>query len=161
VRAIPGVKDNGPIGENVIRHARGSLRRSKDKLMAARKKKQKAEPEKQDAKVTFYREWCKRCGICAAFCPTEAIELDEWDYPHLARPEKCTMCHLCEKLCPDFAIGVGETALKPVAGKKVPPPLIERPHVDVHSHSPERVAQPTSEEEEGHAKKQGPSAARE
>ena len=46
--------------------------------MAKRKSKQIIDGDDQDTKVTFYRAWCKRCGICTAFCPTKALELDEW-----------------------------------------------------------------------------------
>ncbi len=121
--------------------------------MAKHKSKQIIDGDDQDTKVTFYPAWCKRCGICTAFCPTKALELDEWDYPYLARPEKCTMCHLCEKLCPDFAIGVGEAAMKHMPVEKTPPDRKERPAVSHHTHSPERVAQPPSEEEEDDAEK--------
>lgn len=116
--------------------------------MAGRKKKRSNDVEEQDAKVTFYHAWCKRCGICVAFCPTGALEPDEWDYPHVAAPEKCTVCHLCEKLCPDFAIGVGEAAIKAVPAEKAVPVRKERPPVHQHTHSPERVVPPPSEEED-------------
>lgn len=119
--------------------------------MAARKSKQISHGDEQDTKITFYRSWCKRCGICVAFCPTKALELDEWDYPHVAMPDKCTMCHLCEKLCPDFAIGVGEVPMKPMPAHKAPPHAKERPAVSNHTHSPERVVPPPSEEEDDDA----------
>ena len=128
-----------------------SLELPKDKLMVAPKSKRNSDVEEQDTGVTFYHAWCKRCGICVAFCPTKALELDEWDYPHLANPEKCTMCHLCEKLCPDFAIGVGETVAKGMQAEKDSRRQQERPPVHHHTHSPERVVQPPSEEEEDHA----------
>ena len=69
--------------------------------------------EESDPLVSIYPAWCKRCGNCVAFCPVDALEQDEWGYPHLSRPDRCTACHLCEKLCPDFAITVGE----PVPGR--------------------------------------------
>lgn len=121
-----------------------------DEAMAVRKKKQEEPVEEQDAKVSLYRAWCKRCGICVAFCPVQALEKDEWDYPYVARPEKCTLCHQCEKLCPDFAIGVGEAPGKPVSAERVersPEPAA----VEQHPHSPERVVPDPPVEEENDA----------
>ena len=57
-------------------------------------------------KVEIYRGWCKKCGICIAFCPQNALEADEASYPVLKDPEKCTACGWCEMRCPDFAIVV-------------------------------------------------------
>jgi 2-oxoglutarate ferredoxin oxidoreductase subunit delta len=59
-------------------------------------------------KVEVYRGWCKKCGICIAFCPRKALEEDEDSFPVLQHPEKCTSCGLCEMRCPDFAIVVTE-----------------------------------------------------
>ncbi len=56
--------------------------------------------------VEIYKSWCKRCGICAAFCPVEALGQDENGLAYIKDPEKCTGCHLCEMRCPDFAIHV-------------------------------------------------------
>lgn len=64
----------------------------------------KAAP-KED-KVVFYRRWCKKCALCAAFCPREALTLNKEGYPELTYPERCTSCGLCEVRCPDFAINV-------------------------------------------------------
>jgi 2-oxoglutarate ferredoxin oxidoreductase subunit delta len=59
-------------------------------------------------KVEVYRGWCKKCGICIAFCPKSALEEGEDSFPVLKYPEKCTACGLCEMRCPDFAIVVAE-----------------------------------------------------
>lgn len=61
-------------------------------------------------RVIINRKWCKGCGICAAFCPGKALELDETEKMTLARPEECTGCRLCEQRCPDLAIEVLEEA---------------------------------------------------
>lgn len=58
--------------------------------------------------ITLYRDWCKRCGLCAAFCPVNVYDRDEQGYPVIARPEACIRCRLCEIRCPDFAITVDE-----------------------------------------------------
>ena len=48
--------------------------------------------------------WCKACGICIAFCPTQVFEPDRNGKPVIARPEACTQCTVCWTHCPDFAI---------------------------------------------------------
>ncbi len=55
-------------------------------------------------KIAIYRGWCKRCGICVAFCPQQVLEETRDSYPVLKDAEKCTGCGLCEMRCPDFAI---------------------------------------------------------
>ncbi len=56
--------------------------------------------------VQFKHEWCKKCGICIAFCPRKALGLGAKGLPQLTNPSACTQCRLCELLCPDFAIMV-------------------------------------------------------
>ncbi|EFK07030.1 putative ferredoxin [delta proteobacterium NaphS2] len=63
------------------------------------------EPKKQ---VVIDRDWCKGCGICAAFCPKEVLVMDDQDKAHWANPEKCINCGLCELRCPDLAIKLEE-----------------------------------------------------
>lgn len=58
----------------------------------------------ENAKPLFDPARCKRCGICAHFCPFGAIALREDGTPYLAKPEACTACRLCEEMCPDWAI---------------------------------------------------------
>ena len=48
--------------------------------------------------------WCKRCGICIAFCPPGVYGRDEKDYPVVEDITRCTACGLCAAICPDFAI---------------------------------------------------------
>ena len=52
------------------------------------------------------REWCKGCGICVHFCPTNVLELDDEDKSVAARLEDCICCLQCELRCPDLAIEV-------------------------------------------------------
>jgi MinD superfamily P-loop ATPase len=66
-----------------------------------------------EEKPVFDASRCKRCGICAHFCPFGAIAVREDGAPYLARPEACTSCRLCQDMCPDWAIrlasaGAGE-----------------------------------------------------
>jgi len=48
--------------------------------------------------------WCKSCGICAAFCPVQALVVEPAQTARVADPDACTGCGLCERLCPDLAI---------------------------------------------------------
>ncbi|GAB4255781.1 4Fe-4S dicluster domain-containing protein [Deferrisoma sp.] len=56
--------------------------------------------------ITVYNAWCKKCGICIAFCPKNVLERGPDGHPVPARPEDCIRCHMCELRCPDFAITV-------------------------------------------------------
>ncbi len=61
-------------------------------------------PSPKDVKI--YKNWCKRCGICIAFCPKKVLEVDRDGYPFLKDNQSCNGCGLCELICPDFAIVV-------------------------------------------------------
>lgn len=63
---------------------------------------------KKHYEIDIYRAWCKKCGLCAAFCPRECLALDEEGAPRITHPERCTGCGWCELHCPDFAISVRE-----------------------------------------------------
>ena len=64
-------------------------------------------PKKKRPKdLKIYKSWCKRCGICAALCPTGALELGPDGHPVWKHPEKCIGCRMCEYRCPDFALEV-------------------------------------------------------
>ncbi len=56
--------------------------------------------------IEVYNSWCKRCGICVAFCPAGVLAQDDSGLPYAKDPERCTGCQLCELRCPDFAINV-------------------------------------------------------
>ena len=70
---------------------------------------------KDIADIDIYRAWCKGCGICAAFCPTGAVAMDETGRPYVKDAGACVNCGWCELRCPDFAITVRKKAK---AGKK-------------------------------------------
>lgn len=73
-------------------------------------------PEKTSAPVKakkgfehiIFKDWCKSCGICAAFCPRNVIGRDEQGAPVFERPHDCIGCRFCELHCPDFAITIKE-----------------------------------------------------
>ncbi|MBL7108393.1 MAG: 4Fe-4S binding protein [Candidatus Cloacimonetes bacterium] len=58
----------------------------------------------KETPVHIYYEWCKKCGICVAFCPTGALANRDDGAPYVIHPEKCTHCERCDMLCPDYAI---------------------------------------------------------
>lgn len=66
------------------------------------------EAKKEKFEVEFYRDWCKGCGICAAFCPGGALALNDEGEPEIVKPELCNGCTWCEIRCPDFAVRVKE-----------------------------------------------------
>jgi len=63
-------------------------------------------------RINIYRDWCKGCGICAAFCPRQCLGLDAEGNPVVEQAERCTGCRWCELHCPDFAICVREVVKK-------------------------------------------------
>jgi 2-oxoglutarate ferredoxin oxidoreductase subunit delta len=60
--------------------------------------------------ISLYRAWCKRCGICAEFCPTHALVNDEYTNPVVLDEDKCVGCMQCMHRCPDFCVEVYERA---------------------------------------------------
>jgi len=63
--------------------------------------------------ITTYPAWCKKCGICVAFCPKQVLDTGPDGGPVPARPEDCILCHMCELRCPDFAISVADEEATP------------------------------------------------
>lgn len=61
---------------------------------------------KKEYSIDIFKDWCKQCGICAAFCPRECIKQDESGSPFVEDSERCNGCGWCELHCPDFAISV-------------------------------------------------------
>ncbi len=78
--------------------------------MTATAKPRSGEKQPQTAvnPITTYPAWCKRCGICIAFCPKNVLDAGPNGGPVAARPEDCIRCHQCELRCPDFAISVAD-----------------------------------------------------
>lgn len=57
-------------------------------------------------KIIVNKQWCKKCGICIAYCPTGVYTADELGTPIISFLQKCINCQLCVLRCPDFAIVV-------------------------------------------------------
>jgi formate hydrogenlyase subunit 6/NADH:ubiquinone oxidoreductase subunit I len=56
-------------------------------------------PEGLRGKVQHFREKCIYCGLCAKYCPSNAITVDiknkEWNYNW----GQCLFCGQCEEVC--------------------------------------------------------------
>lgn len=66
----------------------------------------KSRKRKKHYRQSIFRDWCKLCGICSAFCPKNVIGVDDSGAPVFLRPEDCIGCRFCELHCPDFAITI-------------------------------------------------------
>ena len=67
-----------------------------------------SERAKKKYNQIIFRDWCKACGICSAFCPKNVISMDQTGAPVIERPDDCIGCLFCELHCPDFAITIRE-----------------------------------------------------
>lgn len=56
------------------------------------------------AAIVVNQAWCKRCGICVAFCPKSVFDQASDGAIAVAREAECISCEICERLCPDLAI---------------------------------------------------------
>jgi 2-oxoglutarate ferredoxin oxidoreductase subunit delta len=68
------------------------------------------EKKKKPKAIHIQEKWCKRCGICAEFCPGKVFSFQAGQVPVANQLEDCTVCRLCEMRCPDYAISVEEVS---------------------------------------------------
>ena len=57
--------------------------------------------------LVINQEWCKGCGICAAFCPKHVLQVVDEKVQKINEAD-CIFCGQCELRCPDYAIYVEE-----------------------------------------------------
>ena len=60
------------------------------------------------ARIVINNDWCKSCGICVDFCPTDILEIDISGKLKVKNEDDCISCKLCEMRCPDLAIEIEE-----------------------------------------------------
>ncbi|MEG2172733.1 MAG: 4Fe-4S binding protein [Desulfovibrionaceae bacterium] len=56
--------------------------------------------------LTFTTQWCKKCGICVAFCPKKALSLTGLEGKIVHDAALCIACGMCARYCPDLVITV-------------------------------------------------------
>lgn len=56
------------------------------------------------AKIVINYKLCKKCGICAAFCPKKVYTFNALDGLKAARETDCVACEKCVIMCPDLAL---------------------------------------------------------
>ena len=61
-----------------------------------------------EKKLVLNADWCKGCGICAAFCPKQVLEV-VGEKVRIKDEAACICCGQCELRCPDYAIYVETT----------------------------------------------------
>lgn len=65
-------------------------------------------------------ETCTGCGVCVAYCPTSAVEMQA-ERPHIVRPGDCVYCGDCEEACPVGAIALVYEIVAPDGEPDAPP----------------------------------------
>ena len=57
----------------------------------------------ENNRLVINPQGCKGCGICAAFCPKNVLEIVH-EKVKIKDEAACIKCGLCELRCPDYAI---------------------------------------------------------
>ena len=57
----------------------------------------------ENKRLVINPKWCKGCGICAAFCPKNVLEIVH-EKVKIKDEAACIKWGLCELRCPDYAI---------------------------------------------------------
>ena len=78
----------------------------KDAIPDSFKKNNTKKTQKKSFHIDIFKDWCKGCGICAAFCPKSVLGLGKDGKSEVVNQDACIGCGWCEIRCPDFAISV-------------------------------------------------------
>lgn len=68
--------------------------------------------KKAHGNVIINPAWCKGCGYCVKYCPTDVLEMSKgynakgYHPPQVKAAADCRDCKFCELICPEFAIYV-------------------------------------------------------
>ncbi|MCK4312051.1 MAG: 4Fe-4S binding protein [Candidatus Cloacimonetes bacterium] len=91
---------------DIEKHREGTIIRTDDSSvkMEVEIDEVRTEVDYKKSPVYIYYDWCAKCGICVAFCPTGVLGKKPDGSPYVKNPEKCTHCETCDRLCPNFAI---------------------------------------------------------
>ncbi|MDO7786160.1 4Fe-4S dicluster domain-containing protein [Desulforamulus aquiferis] len=65
-------------------------------------------PRLKNHRIVVNQAWCKKCGICIAFCAKGVLALGDGGMVESVRSDNCVGCGICESLCPDYAITLEE-----------------------------------------------------
>ena len=103
---VPTKPKRRPTRKKSTTQTKGKGEVAKENASGAQVPEQSPDKPKKLYRVTFFYEWCKTCGLCAALCPKEVILNDENGRPYIDDEDGCIGCRNCEIHCPDFAITV-------------------------------------------------------
>ena len=65
-------------------------------------------------RINLYRELCKACGLCVAWCPQHVLASDSAGYPVAAAIDACVNCKAC---CASIASGNGSPPWQRLGGR--------------------------------------------
>ena len=90
----------------IEKHKEGTIIKTEDSAvkMEVEADEVKTEGDYKKSPVYIFHDWCVKCGICVAFCPTKVLGRNPDGSPFVEFPEKCIHCETCDRLCPNFAI---------------------------------------------------------
>ena len=64
-------------------------------------------PERLRGRHKYVKEKCTYCGLCAHFCPSNAITVDREKKRWVVDLGKCLFCEQCAEVCPTKCLTLG------------------------------------------------------